>query len=272
MTSLPKALAAILAAALVSACGASSISLLPGEDAQLVTSAPAQAQERATDTAASPPGKAQQPASSRQHTEASREEAQKKAEQFASVADPNSKAYRIGPRDVLEIAVFKVPDLSKTVQVSEAGTLNYPLAGEIVAGNRTAREIEQELTKILGAKYLKNPAVTVFVKEHNSQRVTVEGSVVKPGVIPMAGGLTLLQAIAQAGGLGPHAEKTVIVFRMADGKRVPAKYDVSDIRDGNAEDPQMQSGDVVIVPNSQMREGIDTVVKFLPLASIAPLL
>ncbi len=212
------------------------------------------------------------PADARQAGDAHRQEALKKVAQFTSVADPNSKAYKVGPRDVLEITVFKVPDLSKTVQVSEAGTLNYPLAGEIVAGNKTAREIEQELTKILGTKYLQNPAVTVFVKEHNSQRVTVEGNVGKPGVIPMAGGMTLLQAIAQAGGLGVTAEKTVIVFRMVDGKRLPAKYDISDIRGGNAEDPQLESGDVVVVPTSDMKEGVDYVVRFLPLASLAPLL
>ncbi|MGO9483938.1 MAG: polysaccharide biosynthesis/export family protein [Rhodomicrobium sp.] len=195
----------------------------------------------------------------------------KKVVQFTSVADPGSKAYKIGPRDVLEITVFQVPELSKTVQVSENGTLSYPLAGEIVAGNKTAREIEAELTKKLGTKYLQDPAVTVFVKEHNSQRITVEGNVLKPGVIPMAGGMTLVQAIAQTGGLGPTADKTAVVFRLVDGKRLPAKYDISDIRGGKAEDPQLQSGDVVIVPTSEMREGVDMVVKFLPLASIAPL-
>ena len=112
----------------------------------------------------------------------------------------------------------------------------------------------------------------MFVKEHNSQRVTVEGNVGKPGVIPMAGGMTLIQAIAQAGGLGVTAEKTAIVFRMVGGRRLPAKYDISDIRAGNAEDPQLESGDVVVVPTSDMKEGVDYVVKFLPLANFAPLL
>ena len=206
------------------------------------------------------------------HADARQEEALKKVAQFTSVADPNSKAYRIGPRDVLEITVFKVPDLSKTVQVSEAGTIAYPLAGEIAAGNKTAREIEQELTSVLGAKYLQNPAITVFVKEYNSQRVTIEGNVPKPGVIAMAGGMTLLQAVAQAGGLGSTADKTAVVFRMVDGRRLPAKYDIADIRGGTAEDPQLQSGDVIIVPTSEMRENVEFVVKFLPLAAIAPLL
>ncbi len=247
-----------LAAALVSACGASSISDLSSGQTQL-------AEDRSQ-----APGAANTAAQSPEASQA--EKIKKVADSYASMGDPNSKAYRIGPRDVLEITVFKVPDLSKIIQVSEAGTINYPLVGELVAGGKTAREIELELTKKLGAKYLQNPAITVFVKEHNSQRITVEGAVTKPGVIPMAGGITLLQAIAQSGGFTTTAEKTAVVFRVVDGKRGAGKYDISDIRAGKAEDPQLQSGDVIIVPTSDMREGVEMLVKFLPLAVIAPYL
>ncbi len=248
-----------MAAALVSACGASSISNYSPSQPQL-------AEGRSQSQASSAGSATAQPLDHAQE-----ETIKKVAETYTSIGDPNSKSYKIGPRDVLEITVFKVPELSlKEVQVSEAGTLNYPLVGEIVAGGKTAREIELELTKKLGAKYLQNPAITVFVKEHNSQRITLEGAVVKPGVIPMAGGITLLQAIAQSGGLTANAEKTAVVFRMVDGKRSAGKYDVSDIRTGKAEDPQLQSGDVIIVPTSDMREGMDTLVKFLPLAVLAP--
>ncbi|MGO8952295.1 MAG: polysaccharide biosynthesis/export family protein, partial [Rhodomicrobium sp.] len=104
------------------------------------------------------------------------------------------------------------------------------------------------------------------------QRITVEGAVKKPGVVPMAGGVSLLQAIAQSGGLDEVAESTAVVFRMANGKRLAVKYDIADIRAGRAEDPQLQSGDVVIVPTSDVKQGINMVVKFLPLATIIPLL
>jgi polysaccharide export outer membrane protein len=191
---------------------------------------------------------------------------------YASLSDPLSKSYKIGPLDVLEITVFKVPELSKTLQVSEAGSINFPLIGEIEAGGRTAREIEQSLTKQLGAKYLQNPQITVFVKEHNSQRITVEGAVKKPGVIPMAGGMSLLQAIAQAQGLEQTAETTAVVFRQLDGRRSAARYDIEDIRQGKADDPALESGDVIIVPTSDVKEGINMVVKFLPLATIIPFL
>ena len=83
--------------------------------------------------------------------------------------------------DVLEISVFKVPELSKSVQVADTGTINMPLLGEVPAAGKTAQEIEQDLTRQLGAKYLKNPQVTVFVKDHNSQMVTIEGAVMKSG-------------------------------------------------------------------------------------------
>ena len=156
----------------------------------------------------------------------------------------------------MEVTVFKAPELSKTVQVSEAGTINFPLIGELGAAGKTAREIEQEMTKRLGSKYLQNPQISVFVKEYFSQRITIEGAIKKPGVYPIAGGLSLLQAMAQAGGFEDTASHTVVLFRQVDGKRLGAKYDVSSIRDGSEEDPQLQAGDVIIVASSDLKEGM----------------
>jgi polysaccharide biosynthesis/export protein len=191
---------------------------------------------------------------------------------LTSVADPDSKSYKVGPGDVLEVTVFKVPELSKVVQVSEAGTINFPLIGEVEASGKSAREIEQSLTKTLGAKYLQKPQISVFVKEHNSQRITIEGAIRHPGVYPIAGGLSLLQAVAQAQGFTDSADETVLLFRQVDGKRAAAKYDVSAIRKGNAEDPGLQAGDVIIAPTSDIKEGVNTLFKFLPLATLVPLL
>ena len=197
---------------------------------------------------------------------------EKVAQTYTALADPKSKAYKIGPLDVLDITVFKVPDLTKSVQVSESGTINFPLVGEIQAGGRSSRELEQELTKRLGAKYLQNPQITVFVREYNSQRVTVTGAVKKPGVLPMVGGMTLLQALAQSGGRDEVAESEVVVMRVSDGKRLAGRYDVLDIQEGRANDPQLQSGDVIVVPTSDMKQGMNLVLKALPLATLAPLL
>jgi len=197
---------------------------------------------------------------------------QKASENLLSLSDPKSQSYKIGPLDVLEVTVFKAPELSKVVQVSEAGTINFPLIGELPVSGKSAREVEQVLTKRLGAKYLQNPQISVFVKEHNSQRVTVEGSVKKPGVIPMAGGLTVLQAVALSGGLDESAQNTAVVFRVTDGKRYAARYDIDDIRAGRSDDPPLQSGDVIIVPSSDVKVGLNYVLRVLPLATLVPLL
>jgi len=196
----------------------------------------------------------------------------KAAEKLSSVGNPRTVAYKIGPLDVLEISVFKVSDLSKVVQVSDAGTVNVPLIGEITAGGRTAREVEKELTKKWGAKYLQNPQVTVFVKEFNSQRVTVEGAVKKPGVFPIQGRMTLLQAIATAQGLNDNSDSTVIVFREQQGKRAAARFDVAQIRNGKADDPKLQAGDVIVAGKSAMKETFNNFIKALPIASVFALL
>lgn len=216
---------------------------------------------------------AQKPQETAAQTDNPDQEAVRKvAFSLASMSDPESKTYKIGPRDTLEVTVFKAPELSKTVQVSEVGTINFPLIGEVVAAGKTAREIEQEMTRALGSKYLQNPQISVFVKEYFSQRITMEGAVKKPGVYPIAGGLSLLQAMAQAGGFDDTASHTVLLFRQVNGKRLAGKYDVSNIRDGSEEDPQLQAGDVVIVATSDMREGMNMVLKLLPLAMLAPYL
>jgi len=196
----------------------------------------------------------------------------KAAEKLSSVGNPSTTAYKIGPLDVLEISVFKVSDLSKVVQVSDAGTVNMPLIGEIVAGGRTARSVEKELTKKWGAKYLRNPQVTVFVKEYNSQRVTIEGAVKKPGVFPIRGRMTLLQAIATAQGLNDNSDSTVIVFRQKQGKRAAARFDVAQIRNGKADDPKLQAGDVIVAGKSAMKETFNNFIKALPVASVFALL
>jgi polysaccharide export outer membrane protein len=188
------------------------------------------------------------------------------------MSDPASHTYKVGPQDVLEVTVFKAPELSKTIQVSETGTINFPLIGEFNASGKTAREVEQEMSKKLGAKYLQNPQISVFVKDHFSQRVTVEGAVKKPGIYPISGGLSLLQAVALSGGFEDTAAKTVLIFRLDEGKRLAGKYDVSSIREGSQPDLQLQAGDVLIAPTSDIKEGLSTVMKMLPIAMLAPYL
>ena len=192
----------------------------------------------------------------------------------AQVADAPSSAataggYRIGPADVLDISVFNVPELSKTVQVADTGTVNFPLVGEVPAAGKTAQQLERELTAKLSAKYLQNPQVTVLLKENNSQLVTIEGAVKSPGVYPMKGDTTLLRSMALAGGIDTAtSDSTVLVLRDSGGKRSAAKFDVAAIQKGNAEDPPLQSGDVLVVGTSAIKAGFSNVLKALPLAGL----
>lgn len=200
------------------------------------------------------------------HTTAASEAADK----LTAPAMPGNAAYKIGPLDVLDISVFKVPDLAKTVQVAEDGTINYPLLGTVQASGKTAHQIEGDITQKLGAKYLREPHVTVLVKEYNSQRVTVEGAVKTSGVYSIKGNTSLTQVMAMAGDLDTTTYSgNVVVFRMIDGARTAAKFDIDAIRSGKAEDPQMEPGDVVVVDASDTKVALKNVLMALPIATTA---
>jgi protein involved in polysaccharide export with SLBB domain len=92
------------------------------------------------------------------------------AQQPAGVVPSGNEAYKIGPLDVLDVTVFKVPDLSKTVQVDRNGTITYPLIGEIPAAGKTARELARDLAQRLNAKYLRSPQITITIKSSNTSR------------------------------------------------------------------------------------------------------
>jgi polysaccharide export outer membrane protein len=182
-----------------------------------------------------------------------------------AVRTVENNGYTVGPLDVLEISVFKVPELSKSVQVADTGTINMPLLGEVRAAGKTAQEIEQDLTRQLGAKYLKSPQVTVFVKEHNSQTVTIEGAVMKPGVYPIQGKLSLVRLVATAGGLNNDLyEKNVTIFRTIDGARSSNVVNIDEIRAGKDPDPALHEGDVVVIDNNAGKVALQTTLKIVP--------
>lgn len=198
----------------------------------------------------------------------------KAADAFVAAAAPGSAGYKIGPQDVLDISVFKAPELARSVQVADTGTVNLPLVGEVKAAGRTAQEMERDLAKRLRAKYMQRPQVTVYVKEYNSQRVTVEGAVKKPGVYPLRGRTTLIQSLAMAEGLDRTSdESNVVVFRRVDGKRFAAKFDVQQIRAGKVEDPVIVQGDLIVANASGMKAVWQDVLRVLPVtAAFVPLL
>ena len=150
--------------------------------------------------------------------------------------------YRIGPQDLLEVSVFLNQDLRREVRVNTGGQISLPLVGSIQAGGKTVQELEAELSAAYGKSYLQNPQINVFIKEFTSQRVTLEGNINKPGIYPITGKTTLLQAIAIGGGMERVAsESSVVVFRVVKGQRMAAVFDINQIRSGEAPDPEISA-------------------------------
>jgi polysaccharide export outer membrane protein len=194
-----------------------------------------------------------QPASAVQTLPASSAETVSDAVRGA-LATPDSPDYRLGPLDVIEVSVFQVPELTKTVQINAGGLISLPLIGRVRAGGKTIDELEREVEQNLAAQYLQSPEVSVLVKEYTSQRVTVEGAVNNPGIFSISGRTTLLQAIALAKGPDRTADESgVIVFRTSNGSREAAVFDLGPIRSGKAPDPEVLGGDVVVVDQSAVR-------------------
>lgn len=191
---------------------------------------------------------------------------------FIAASTPGNTAYKIGAQDVIQIDVFKVPELTRSVQVADSGTVNLPLLGEVPVAGKTAQQMERELTTKLGATYLKSPQVSVNVKEYNSQRVTIEGAVKNPGVVPLRGKYSLLQMIALANGLDRDVASTnVMVFRTRDGQRVASEFDIDAIRDGTAPDPAIADGDVIVVSTSAAKVALSSFLRVTPaLAAFRP--
>jgi polysaccharide biosynthesis/export protein len=173
------------------------------------------------------------------------------AESITSI--PN---YKITASDLLEIEVFGVEDLKRTVRVNTAGSITMPLVGMVQVAGLTATEAEAVIAKRYGADYLQNPQVSVFIKEFTTQRVTIDGAVNKPGIYPLTGQITLLRALALAGGGGQLANmEDVLLFRSSGvGPKEVFKYDVKKIRNGELEDPILKGDDLVVVNRSGARE------------------
>lgn len=178
----------------------------------------------------------------------------------------NSAEYRIGVGDKLGVRVFQVEDLSfDELVVDTSGNINLPLIGAVQSAGRTAAEMSTAIAGRLAAQYLRNPQVTVTVKEAASQKITVDGAVTKPGVYEMRGSTSLLQAVAMAEGPTRVADLTkVAVFRSIDGRRSVALFDLSAIRQGRETDPQVLGDDVIVVDTSRLNSALREVVGALP--------
>jgi polysaccharide export outer membrane protein len=157
--------------------------------------------------------------------------------------------YRIGREDVLDISVWRDADLSRILPVRPDGYVTLPITGDLMAEGKTAEELAGEIQGKLKA-VIQEPRVTVIVKEVNSSRVFVTGEVAHPGVYPLRGRISLLQAIAMAGGFSEFASKDgIIVIRSgSDGGKIPARFSDLTADDGSRADFPLKAGDTVVVP------------------------
>ncbi len=177
--------------------------------------------------------------------------------------------YRLGPLDLLTISVFGITELNQDVRVNSGGEISLPLIGTVRAGGKTIVELQHDIAAKLSDGYLQSPQVSVFVKEYTSQRVTVEGAVVRPGVIPLTGRTTLLQVVATSGGLTELADQRgVVVFRVIKGQKMAAVFNIDAIGHGAAEDPQIYGDDLVVVDVSGSKSKMRTFLQAVPVLGV----
>jgi polysaccharide export outer membrane protein len=177
---------------------------------------------------------------------------------FAFAQEPSvslAGGYRLWPGDVIEIKFFFNQELNDTMQIRPDGLIAMPLIGEVPVSNRTVSDVCKRLEQLY-AQHLKHPSITIFVRSYSSQKVFVSGEVPKPGVINLAGPLTMLEAIMEAGGI-KHTGNTgtaYLIRKRDDG--VPVMREISLKNSRN--EPAPAAGlllfplDVVVVPESKI--------------------
>lgn len=167
----------------------------------------------------------------------------------------DERPYRLGPFDVLTVDVFGSEELSKKeIQVDASGRFNFPLIGTLEVAGKTPEEVSQMMADRFRGRFIRDPQVTVNLKEIVSQTVTITGEVKKAGIYPIKGRMTLMTAIASAEGWTEFSKKgEVVLLRRAGGQEYAALYDVRAIEKGQYEDPEVFASDVVVVGNSESR-------------------
>ena len=166
--------------------------------------------------------------------------------------------YRIGAEDVIQITVYDQPDLSISVKVSPDGYIPFPLLGRIKAEGFTGRELEKEVEDKLLADYLKNPQVSILIKEYRSRKVYVLGGVASPGIYELTGTISLLEALSRAGGLNNNAARHAVISRSqkqyneTGAVEEPLKVDLKRLLDegDTSLNVSIHDGDVIQIPSA----------------------
>jgi len=165
----------------------------------------------------------------------------------AATEDPN---YTIGPQDVLDISVWKEPELTRSVPVRPDGKISLPLLNDVQAAGLTPSQLAAQITTSL-KKFVTEPQVTVIVTAINSQRVFIIGEVLRPGAFPLLPGMTVLQALSSAGGFTQFASLgKIYVLRNENGKQTKYPFNYKAAINGKQVDQNftLKAGDQIVVP------------------------
>jgi polysaccharide export outer membrane protein len=158
----------------------------------------------------------------------------------------------LGARDVFEVRVFRHEEMSGTYSVSDEGTINFPEIGIVEVLGKTPAQVEQDVQGRLADGYLVNPSVSVLVKEYKSKTVSVLGQVRKPTVVPYTAGMSIVDAVSQAGGFTPMARKNAVRVTRTVAKdsdeATSFTVPVESIAKGKAKPFFLRPGDTVFVP------------------------
>lgn len=177
--------------------------------------------------------------------------------------------YKLAPLDTVNIVVFQAPDLSRDYAIDQSGRLTMPLIGRVDAVGVSTTQLGRTIATRLNERYLRDPNVTVALKDSASRVVTIDGSVKQPGTYAATRPLTLVQSIALARGIDEVANpRRVAIFRTIGGRRMAAAFDLVNIRRGKQDDPPVYPGDTVIVDGSALKKTQKDLLQALPLASL----
>ena len=167
------------------------------------------------------------------------------------IAPPVSaqQPYVLGAEDIIEVAVYGQPDLTRVVTVLPDGTVALPLVGTIVAGGLSVDDLTRELVRAYSL-YIRNPQVSIVVKEFRKISVSVLGQVVRPGIYALRPGATVLEALSAAGGLTEMASVTEARLVRASGENQPLALDDLLIRQDMQYNVALQPGDILVVPQT----------------------
>jgi polysaccharide export outer membrane protein len=160
-------------------------------------------------------------------------------------------AATLGPGDVFEVRVFQEPELSGVFQVGPQGDIIFPLCKRVVVMGLDPNGAAEKLRSCLGEGFMRNPQVSVLVKEYNSKKVFVFGEVQKPGTFPFEEKMSIVQAITVAGGFTRNAaQNSTSITRRVNGQEVKTKINVQDIALGKQPNVTLEPGDIIFVPES----------------------